>query len=66
MFQMKKKNNQEIVCLFFTDFTIPLRVHGGGKVKHDSKNKPNKTINKYLQPHHPAIRKLFGVKQDTI
>ena len=47
MFQMKKKN-QEIVCLFFTEFAILLRIHGGGKVKHDSKNKPNKTINKDL------------------
>ena len=44
----KKKKNQEIVCLFFTEFGIVLRVHGGGKVKHDSKNKPNKTINKDL------------------
>ena len=49
MFQMqKKKKNQEIVCLFFTEFGIVLRVHGVGKVKHDSKNKPNKTINKDL------------------
>ena len=43
-----EKKNQEIVCLFFTEFGIVLRVHGRGKVKHDSKNKPNKTINKDL------------------
>lgn len=47
IFQMKKKN-QEIVFLFFTEFAILLRVHGGGNLKNDFKNKPNKTIKKDL------------------
>lgn len=43
-----KKKNQEIVFLFFTEFAILLRVHGGGNLKNDFKNKPNKTIKKDL------------------
>lgn len=30
---MKKKKDQETMCLFFTVVVIPPRVHRGGKVK---------------------------------